>query len=99
MVRARSFGLAAPTISATQMSSRKKRPRDTNWLAKSIVYIVTGETEDREPTPEEQAKDPAAVRLGRRGGLRGGEVRAASPGARRRKEIAAFSLWIVDAHA
>jgi hypothetical protein len=32
------------------MSEHKKRPRDANQLAKSIVDIATGETEDREPT-------------------------------------------------
>jgi len=30
---------------------------------------VSGEVEDREPTPEEQGKDPAAVALGRKGGV------------------------------
>ena len=49
----------------------KKRPRDTNKLAKSIVDIANGEAEDREPTPEERGKDPAAVSLGRRGGMKG----------------------------
>jgi hypothetical protein len=43
----------------------KQRPRDANVLAKAIVDIATGETDDREPTPEEQGKDPAAVSLGR----------------------------------
>ena len=47
--------------------ARKMRPRDVNQLGKSIVDIATGETVDREPTPEEQGKDPAAVSLGRRG--------------------------------
>ena len=37
-----------------------------------MLDILTGEVEDREPTPEEQGKDPAAVALGRRGGLKGG---------------------------
>jgi hypothetical protein len=54
----------------------KKRPRDPNQLAKSIVGIATGQIEDREPTPEEQGKDPAAVALGRKGGLKGGKARA-----------------------
>jgi hypothetical protein len=54
----------------------KKRPRDPNQLAKSIVDIATGEAEDREPTPEEQGKDPAAVALGRKGGLKCGKARA-----------------------
>lgn len=53
-----------------------KRPRDPNQLAKFIVDVATGEAEDREPTPEEQGKDPAAVSLGRRGGQIGGKARA-----------------------
>jgi hypothetical protein len=53
-----------------------------------IVDIATGEIEDCEPTPEEQGKDPAAVSLGRRGGLKGGKARAASMTAKRRTEIA-----------
>lgn len=55
-----------------------KRPRDPNQLAKSIVGIATGQIEDREPTPEEQGKDPAAIERGRKGGLKGGKARAAS---------------------
>jgi hypothetical protein len=38
------------------MTARKKRPRDFAQRAKMIVDIATGEIEDREPTPEEQAK-------------------------------------------
>ena len=74
----------------------KKRPRDTNKLAKSIVDIANGEAEDREPTPEEQGKDPAAVSLGRRGGMKGGKARAKTLTAQRRSEIAkdaAQSRW------
>src|SRR6476661_826921 len=56
---------------------RPKRPRDPAQLAKLLVDIAVGEVEDREPTPEEQGKDPAAVSLGRRGGLKGGKARAA----------------------
>jgi hypothetical protein len=51
------------------MTKHPKRPRDPAQLAKFIVDVATGEVEDREPTPEEQGKDPAAVALGRRGGL------------------------------
>jgi hypothetical protein len=54
----------------------RKRPRDPNQLAKLIVDIATGQVEDREPTPEEQGKNPAAVALGRLGGLKGGLARA-----------------------
>jgi hypothetical protein len=69
-----------------------KRPRDPAQLAKLIVDIATGEVEDREPTPEEQGKDPAAAALGRKGG----KVRAESMSAKRRTEIAkkaAQSRW------
>jgi hypothetical protein len=70
------------------MTERKKRPRDFAQRAKMIVDIATGEIEDREPTPEEQGKDPAAVSLGRRGGLKGGKARARSMSAKRRSQIA-----------
>lgn len=70
------------------MAARRKRSRDANQLGKLIVDVATGETEDRAPTPEEQGKDPAAVSLGRRGGLKGGKARAKSLTAKRRAEIA-----------
>lgn len=50
------------------MTKQPKRPRDPAQLAKFIVDVATGEVEDREPTPEEQGKDPAAAALGRKGG-------------------------------
>lgn len=71
-----------------QQEPRKKRPRDAAQLAKLVVDIATGEVEDREPTREEQRKDPAAVSLGRRGGLKGGKARAKALSAKKRKEIA-----------
>jgi hypothetical protein len=37
-----------------------RTPNDT----KSIVDIATGQKPDRDPTPEEQGKDPAAAELG-----------------------------------
>jgi hypothetical protein len=70
-----------------------KRPRDPNQLAKSIIDIATGEKPDRDPTPEEQGKDPAAVALGKKGG----KARADSMTAEKRSEIAkraAQSRWI-----
>jgi hypothetical protein len=51
----------------------RKRPRDPNELGKLIVDIATGEVED---TTEDTGKDPAAVALGRKGGLKGGKARA-----------------------
>lgn len=65
-----------------------KRPRDPNQLAKLMIDIASGEVEDREKTPEEQGKDPAAVALGRRGGAKGGKARAASLSPEQRAGIA-----------
>lgn len=66
----------------------KKRPVDANQLGKLIVDISTGEVEDSVATQEEQRKDPAAVSLGRRGGLKGGKARAEKLSPERRSEIA-----------
>jgi hypothetical protein len=51
-----------------------RRPHDANQLSKSIADIASGETNDRESAPEEQAKDPSAISLGRCG-LNGGKAR------------------------
>jgi len=78
------------------MTKAPKRPRDLNEWAKKMLDIATGEASDREPTPEEQGKDPAAVALGRKGGLKGGKARAAGMTPERRAEIAkkaAASRW------
>jgi hypothetical protein len=40
---------------------RLKRPRDPAQLAKVMIDIASGEVEDREPTPEDEGKNPAAV--------------------------------------
>jgi len=68
--------------------THKKRPRDPNQLGKMIVDISVGDVEDRAPTPEEEGKDPAAVSLGRRGGLKGGKARAKSLSRAQRAEMA-----------
>lgn len=67
------------------MATRPKRPRDTNQLAKLIVDISTGQVEDVDPNA---GKNPAAVALGKLGGMKGGKARAASLPAKRRKAIA-----------
>lgn len=62
-----------------------KRPRDLNSLAKFISDVATGQVE----LPKtDEGKDPAAVALGRKGGLKGGNARAASMTSKRRSEIA-----------
>ncbi len=56
---------------------RAKAPKvreDLNQLAARIVMEATGQT-PKTPDPE-AGKDPAAVSLGRRGGLKGGPARA-----------------------
>ncbi len=63
----------------------RKRPPDPSQLAKLIVDIATGEVED---TPEDDGKNPAAVALGRKGGLKGGKARAASMAPEQRSEAA-----------
>ena len=80
-----------------QNRSSKKRPRDINQLAKYIVDLSTGNpiVEDISPIAE-KIKNPAAVSLGRLGGLKGGKARADSLTPERRKEIAqkaAQSRW------
>ena len=68
------------------MAKKPTRPRDANQLAKSIVDIATGETEKEEQIQPE--KNPAAVALGRLGGLKGGKARAAKLSPKKRSEIA-----------
>lgn len=63
----------------------RKRPRDLNSLAASIVNDATAEDK---PEPADDGKDPAAVSLGRRGGLKGGKARAAKLTPEQRSEIA-----------
>lgn len=66
----------------------KKRPRDPNQLAYQIMLESTGQAPKYEP-PAEPAKNPAAVALGRLGGLKGGKARAEKLSARKRSQIAA----------
>jgi hypothetical protein len=53
-----------------------------------MVDLATGEVEGRGPILEEQGKDPAAVSLGRRGGLKGGKARSAKMTKEQRSEAA-----------
>jgi hypothetical protein len=64
--------------------SRKKRPADLNRLAASIVADATSE----EPDDPYEGKNPAAVELGRQGGLKGGRARAEKLTPEQRSEIA-----------
>jgi len=61
-------------------------PHDTNQLADKILQIAIGE--DVEPEKPDDGKDPAAVALGRKGGLKGGKARWAGVSKKKRSEIA-----------
>jgi hypothetical protein len=62
-----------------------KRPRDVNMLAKLLTDMATSELP---PEAANDGKDPAAVALGRKGGLKGGHARAKSLTAKKRVDIA-----------
>lgn len=66
-------------------SRSSKPPRDANQLAKHIVDIATGEAQDERRL---SAKNPAAVELGRLGGRKGGNARAAKLSPEQRRQIA-----------
>jgi hypothetical protein len=67
---------------------KKKRPRDFSQLAASIVADATVEDKPKKLQDATSKKNPAAVALGRLGGLKGGKARAAKLSAKKRKEIA-----------
>jgi hypothetical protein len=55
-------GVLTPNPARATVHERPPQtPRDPSQLAKLIVDIAAGETEDRPLTPEEQGKDPAAA--------------------------------------
>ncbi len=66
-------------------SRKPKRPRDINELGVTIAKLATGELTEEEP---EDTRNPAAVALGRLGGLKGGKARAAKLTPEQRREIA-----------
>lgn len=80
------------------MDRKKKKTEDVNEIAASIIKAVVDERSGPEhpadkPTKE---KNPAAVALGRLGGLKGGRARASKLTPDERKEIArkaAMARW------
>lgn len=79
---------------------KKKLPRDANALAARIVAMSTGQDVPNDinaatgaqtgnpPILPEKEKNPAAVALGRLGGLKGGKARAAALSKQERSKIA-----------
>lgn len=66
-------------------SSTASKRLDTNQLAHRIARIAAGEDV---PSLKRHRKNPAAVALGRRGGLKGGKARAAALSPSKRSAIA-----------
>ena len=85
-------GLTTPIVTGTlrdmpnRSSKQPKRPRDVNQLAKSIVDEAVGGVQALALRAD--GKNPAAVELGRLGGLKGGRARALTLTAKRRSQIA-----------
>jgi hypothetical protein len=67
--------------------AKNRRPTDINLLASQIVAEATGDNQSKTLT-ESKEKNPAAVALGRLGGLKGGKSRAEKLSKERRTEIA-----------
>lgn len=67
----------------TMKTTRKKHPD----LAE-LAYAIVKEATEEKPLEPEDTRNPAAVTLGRLGGLRGGPARKEKLSAERRKEIA-----------
>ena len=70
-------------------AKRLKRPRDPVELGKLVGDILTGQVEDRQPTPKGQNAD--ATEFARKGGIKGGKARAESLTPKRRSEIASIA--------
>jgi hypothetical protein len=79
------------------MAKKKKPESDVNVTAFQILKAMTGELAEKPAKKKIQpAKNPAAVALGRLGGLKGGKARAKSLTDKERKDIAvkaARSRW------
>jgi hypothetical protein len=76
---------AAPTGDTLKsMAKQSKKPADLNSLAAAIV----GDATDEDRADPDDGKDPAAVALGRKGGEKGGKVRASRMTAKERSEAA-----------
>lgn len=63
----------------------KRSSKDVNQIAAGVLQAVTGQTET---PPADVGKNPAAVALGRLGGLKGGKARDKALSKARKAEIA-----------
>lgn len=73
------------------MPKRSSKKEDANQTAFRTLQEARGEKPKTPPVPEpkpDDGKNPAAVALGRLGGLKGGKARAKSLSAKKRADIA-----------
>jgi hypothetical protein len=67
----------------------KKKPQpDHQQLARKVLDAIAPDAEPDKPSENNPSKNPAAVALGRLGGLKGGKARAKKLSADKRKAIA-----------
>jgi hypothetical protein len=65
-----------------------KKQADHQQLARKVLDAITPDAEPEKPAKAEPEKNPAAVALGRLGGLKGGKARAEKLSPAKRKAIA-----------
>ncbi len=79
------------------MPKRSSKPKDTQQLARAVLDAIAPDAEPKLAEPKEESdKNPAAVALGRLGGLKGGKARASKLTADERSKIAkkaAVARW------
>ncbi len=80
----------------TPKKSKRAQAEDVNELAVRIVEATTEQEQPEMSKNETSGKNPAAVTLGRLGGLKGGKARAEKLSEQERSEIArkaAIARW------
>ena len=92
------FYLALGIMQGMARPGPKPKTLDPNQFAAAVLEAVTGEPAGGSVPKEETgpAKDPAAVALGRKGGLKGGPARAKKLGKKKLSEAgkkAAAARW------
>lgn len=84
------------------MAKKKRKPKTpdpASFVFGVMQHVVeaTGDMPDKpKPPPDQTGKDPAAVALGRKGGLKGGPARAKKLGKKKLSEAArkaALARW------
>jgi len=70
------------------MPKRSSKREDANQAAHRTLMEAIGEKSKTAPEPDIAGKNPAAVALGRLGGLKGGKARASKLSDKERSEIA-----------